>query len=90
MKRLHLVLATAGIAVSLVSSTLAASNPHSAAAYNDVNTVRTYGDRDVRNSPYSHNRGFSAYGRADTSDRYGFAPRTWTYPDQSYGGPNGW
>ena len=96
MKKLHILTATAGILLALAGPSLAASRTQASPFSADVNTVRTYGDRDYNNTPAGRNLGHGAYARGETERPYEYAPsqnRPYSYgadPGDDYGGPNGW
>jgi hypothetical protein len=89
MKKLYMLTAAAGVLLAFASPSLAASRVHASPGY-DVNTVRTYGDRDSSNPPYAHRPGYNAYNRA-LEGQYQYAPsQNQPYVDNAYGEPNGW
>jgi hypothetical protein len=90
MKKLHVLAATAGILLALAGPSLAASRTHGHANTADVNTVRTYGDRDYRNPPSGREVGMNAYARGGY-DQYQYGPsQNLPYPDRPYGDPDSW
>jgi len=104
MKKLSLVLAAVVAASTLSVPVFAASRQKATTAYDNVNTVRTYGDRDYNNPPFGHSaRG--AYARGSTEELNRFrgpaagAAGTYgvynygqnlPYPDRPYGDPDSW
>ena len=97
MRTLQILTAAAGIVLAISGPSLAASRTQATSGYNDVNTVRTYGDLDPSNPPYARTSGFNAYGSA-SSERAYRAPsqsqaapsQNLPYPDRPYGAPDGW
>lgn len=96
MKKLHMLTAAAGILLALAGPSLAASRTPASGYSTDVNTVRTYGDRDDNNPPAGRNLGHDAYAQGEAERQYQDAPsqnRPYSYgadPGEDFGGPNGW
>jgi len=91
MKKLHMMTATAGLLIALAGPSLAASQTHASDYGNNVNSVRTYGDRDDNNPPSGRNLGYEAYARGNLERPYQYAPlQDLPYAGRPYGDPNGW
>lgn len=74
MRTLQILTVASGIVLAISGPSLAASRTQATSGYNDVNTVRTYGDLDPSNPPYARNSGFNAYGSADLERTFRNAP----------------
>jgi hypothetical protein len=91
MKKIYMLIATAGILLALAGPDLAASRSQSTSGYDNVNMVRADGDRDTNKPSGARHLGYDAYARDMTIGRYRGAPlQTSPYPNLPHHAPNVW